>query len=152
MYCYVDQPCARLSAGSSFLLAAMRRWVEVAMVDQCPLMRLSGPFRHMAMRPMLDDFHIVMFAIRYADRHRMTFGRTDQPLITDIEAVLLALWSDVDAGLSARTRAVVTLLVEEAAVELVLRAIARVAAHMATLQLAPTGLDGIDAGSSDGAG
>ncbi|PEQ13572.1 hypothetical protein B2G71_04350 [Novosphingobium sp. PC22D] len=94
----------------------------------------------MAAHDVLDDFHALMLDLHRQGRLSMALGRLGHGRITGIEAVLLALWSDIVADCPDRARIILELLVCEQAVGCMMAHMERTAAHMAVLQLAAVGL------------
>lgn len=142
MYSLVDQPVSRLTTGSRFILDAMRGWVLSAMQNRCPAVTLAPSFSQTGMLPVLGEFHSLMLGLHRQGRLRMAFGDFRQIRITEIEAILLALWTDAAADRGERARLVLELLVVERAVEGALACMGRITTHMAMLGFAPSGLEG----------
>lgn len=140
MYKFVDQPCDRLTAGSRFILEAMRGWVMSAQQNRCPVVTLAPSFSRMAADRVLGDFHALMLDLHRQGRISMAFGPIGHDRITEIEAVLLSLWSEIVADCPDRTRIILELLVTEQAIDRMMAHMVRIAAHMSTLGLAPSGL------------
>jgi len=140
MYMFVDRPRDDLVAGSRFVLEAMRAWSAVAGQNRCPCLSLACSFARAGMREVLDDFSGVMRYMHRARRCRLSFGALYEQTISESEAVLLALWADIAAGNSDRVRAVLGLMLSKESIEPCTAHMMRVAAHMATLGLAPAGV------------
>ncbi|MFA7596956.1 MAG: hypothetical protein WCY92_11435 [Novosphingobium sp.] len=151
MYNFVDQSPHRLTSGSRFILVAMRGWVVSAEQNLCPPVTLARSFLQMAMYPVLHEFHIFMLGIHRNGQVGMAFGPLYHERIMEMEAVLLALWSDIVADRGERAQAVLELLVVEPVVEPLMACMVRIAAHMSTLGLAPSGISPSHPQHSDGA-
>ena len=139
MYSFVDQPCDRLTAGSHFVLKAMRGWIMSAEQNRCPLVTLAPSFSQMAAGRVLADFHALMLDFHHLGRLSMAFGAMNCQQITEIEAVILSLWSDIVAERHERARIILELLVTEPAIDRMMTHLVRFAAHMSTVGLAPSG-------------
>lgn len=140
MYSFVDQPTNRLSAGSHFLLWAMRGWVLSASQNRCPTVTLAASFSRMGGLEILNDFHEFMIGCLALAKCRLAFGEPEEPHIMESEAIMLALWSDVVADRIDRARALLALMILETRVDEVIAHMVRTAAHLSTVGLAPAGL------------
>jgi hypothetical protein len=139
MYHFLDQPVARLSPGSRLVLRAMRCWRDVAVAPVCAGQpRVAEAGRHDALS-LAADLQDLMLAL---DRHGlqpMRFAALDAAHITEAEALLLGLWADIVADRPEVARATLGLMVREPAINPIMAALTRVAAHLSTLGLAPAG-------------
>jgi len=81
-----------------------------------------------------------MLACHASATHTFGFGGLDQELITEDEALLLSLCSDIVSDNIERVRGILALAVEKHKVGLIVAGLVRIAAHLSTLRLAPAGL------------
>lgn len=116
MYNLVDRPLSILPEGSRFLLWAMRAWVVVQGRGECPPARLAPAFLKMSAIEALPHFHICMSTLNGAGREVVNFNCPHRDQISDSEAVLLRLWSDMAAGDECAAIAVIEMLVRDDAV------------------------------------
>lgn len=140
MYSFLDQPRSRLVPGSSFMLKAMRAWSAFAEQHRCPLVSLAPSFSQVGLRQALDPLHAIMLALHRDSRYRLAFGGLHDDRVTEGEALLLALWADVVSGNIVRVQAVMELFLTAPAIDPCIACMGRVAAQMAPLGLAPSGL------------
>lgn len=140
MYALVDRPKDRLIDGSRFLLWAMRAWSISANQNRCPTVTLAPSFARMGAREVLNDFHEMMLACHASTTRTFGFGGIDQDRITEDEALLLSLCSDVVIDNIERVRAVLALRIQKQKVGLIVARLVRIAAYLSTLGLGPTGL------------
>lgn len=115
MYDLVDRPISALSEGSRFLLWAMRAWVSSRDCNACPPAQLAPAFLRMGAIEALPHFHIAMSALN-ADARLLSFHCIHGPVISESEAVLLRLWSDMAAAEEKRAIKVLDLLLKNDAV------------------------------------
>jgi len=113
MYDLVDRPVSILPEGSRFLLWAMRAWLTVFGQGECPPARLAPPFLKMSAIEALPHFHIAMGTLNCAGREAIHFHCPHRGEISDCEAVLLRLWSDMADGDECAAIAVIEMLVRD---------------------------------------
>lgn len=116
MYDLVDRPIGVLPEGSRFLLWAMRAWVSTRERNACPPAKLGPAFLKVAAIDALPHFHMAMSALSSDSRAVLNFNCIHRPEISDSEAVLLHLWSDMAAGDEDRAVQVMDLLLKPEAV------------------------------------
>lgn len=112
MYDLVDRPVSILPEGSRFLLWAMRAWLTVQAKGDCPPAKLAPAFLKMSAIEALPHFHIAMSTLNQAGREPIQFHCLHRGEISDSEAVLLRLWSDMAAGDECAAIAVIEMLVQ----------------------------------------
>jgi hypothetical protein len=139
MYQFLDQPIARLSPGSRFVLRAMRIWVLAVHMRVCPPRSLSSEMANLGALEITGDLHRLMLALHCHGLRSMPFATPDAARVSEAEALMLALWSEVVADCPQAARTTLGLLVGEPAIEPMMAAMTRVAAHLSTLGLAPIG-------------
>ncbi len=138
VYSFVDQPHARLARGSHFLLWAMRCWVLCNQRGRCPVASMARSFSKIGLSGALRDFDALMLALdQLAGRH-MAFADHGHVLVTESEAVMLALWSDVGERQIDRAHATLVLLVPAADAEGIMARLETIAGQMARIGLTPT--------------
>ncbi|RKF22673.1 hypothetical protein D6851_05540 [Altericroceibacterium spongiae] len=140
MYRFIDRSPSRLSEGSHFLLRAMRGWTLAAAARRCPPVSLAGSFAGMELLHVLGDFHQFMCEIHCCGQRLKAMGAITHPRITEFEAVMLALWSDVAQGNEEQVSAVLDLLVSQPSIERLAARMTHIAADMKQADLSPTGL------------
>lgn len=113
MYDLVDRPVSILPEGSRFLLWAMRAWVTVQGRGDCPPAKLGAAFLKMSAIEALPHFHIAMSTLNCAGREAIHFHCPHRGEISDDEAVLLRLWSDMADGDECAAIKVMELLVRD---------------------------------------
>lgn len=116
MYDLVDRPVSALPEGSRFLLWAMRAWVATRARNACPPAQLAPAFLKMGVIEALPHFHLSMSALNGDAREMLSFHCLHAPGISESEAVLLRLWSDMAAGEERRAIKVMDLLLKGEAV------------------------------------
>lgn len=139
MYSFVDQPPRHLSDGSHFLLCAMRAWVASAVQQRCPSVALAPAFSRAGLLDMIGDFSDAMGHFHRCGTRTFSFGPMGLARITEIEAVMLALWADMTSQNHDRARAVLLLLVTEGQVDCLIALMARITMRMERGERAPTG-------------
>jgi hypothetical protein len=149
LYSFVDQPADRLVTGSHFILWAMRGWVVSARQNRCPLVTLAPAFSRVNVLEVLRDFHELMLDFHRGSCRCGAFDTLHAPRVTETEAVMLALWSDVVAGRQERANAVLALMVPKSPAGRLHRRMDRVAARMAAMSIAPAGLAALDQAASN---
>jgi len=138
MYRFIDQSPDRLAGASHFLWWAMRGWVISIQRNRCPAASLASSFVRMRMHEVLSDFNELMLTLNHRGQRRMSFGDHDYPTITEIEAIMMALWVDIAENELERARAVLTLIVLETKVDYMMARLSRVIAHMASIEFLPS--------------
>ena len=140
MYDFVDQSAARLTEGSRFILWAMREWSSASRGGICPPKVLAPAFLRIEAGEILGDFHTLMVYVHRHGGEQLVFRSTDESIISETEAVLLALWREVTAGRREQVRRLVPHLVCETVASATSGAVERAAARLSALGLAPSGL------------
>ncbi|MCF8710029.1 hypothetical protein [Rhizorhapis sp. SPR117] len=112
MYDLVDRSVSILPAGSRFLLWAMRGWVSACGRGDCPPGQLAPAFIKSGTIETLSHFHITMCLLNCNGRQILNFHCVHQPQISESEAVLLRLWSEIAAGNERAALPIIELLVE----------------------------------------
>lgn len=116
MYDLIDRPISVLAEGSRFLLWGMRAWVSARQRNACPPATLAAAFLKMGAIEALPHFHMTMSALNSDARQLLNFHCIHRREISESEAVLLQLWSDMAAGKEERAIKVMELLLEAHAV------------------------------------
>ena len=137
MYDLVDRPVSILPEGSRFLLWAMRAWVTVQVKGECPPARLAPAFLKMSAIEALPHFHIAMHTLNRAGREAIHFHCPHRGQISDSEAVLLRLWSDMAGGDERLAIKVMEMLVRNAAVTRLFAAVRAALPGLAAAGLPP---------------
>ena len=94
MYAYLDRPIATLDEGSRILIWAVRRWVAAVERRTCPVAALGSALADRGLVPALVPFHRVMGLLATHARQDLPFANFSNPLVSEGEAVLLAMVSD----------------------------------------------------------
>lgn len=134
MYRYIDQSPDCLTGGGHLLLWAMRAWAASAEQHRCPCIILRRSFADLQLIEILPDFHQVMLTLHRRGQQPLRFGGPGLSRITESEAVMLALWSDV-AGGRERAAKVLALMLAEADVARAMAAMTSVALRMSAAGL-----------------
>lgn len=140
MYDLIDQPIGRLCQGSGILLWAMRGWTRALKRRQCPLSTIAPTFCHMRVLPALQDFHAVMGLWNRNGLIKIAIASINTPVVSEDEAMLLALWRHAATGRFGALRETLNLLLEEEAVASVEGAMIEAVAKLAQADIAPLGL------------
>lgn len=140
MYAFVDQPVARLSHGSRFVLWAMRAWIHAMEKRRCPPAALAPAFAKMDVLPAIPDLQIVMAMMNRDALEQRSFGAIDCGNIHEDEAVMLDLWRDVAFGNADHARATLALLVSDEAIGPIIRAMTEMTAKLTAAALNPIGI------------
>ena len=138
MYDLIDRPVTLLPKGSRFLLWAMRAWVTVSRKGDCPPARLASAFLRMSAIEALPHFHIAMSALNVDGKAFLEFHCLHRDQISDGEAVLLHLWSDMAARNESASITIIEMLVKEEAVLPLFSAIKAAVPGFQTAGLTPT--------------
>lgn len=146
MYAFVDRPVERLSDAGSFLLHAMRSWIQAAAQRSCPPGALAPAFARVGALAALPNVHRVMADLNLHARQRVAFMPLCCGTIGEDEAVLLQLWRDTRTD-PARAQETMALLLETDAVasafDALLGAVARLAdAGLAQVSIAMDAVPG----------
>jgi hypothetical protein len=94
----------------------MRAWLTVQVKGECPPARLAPAFLKMSAIEALPHFHIAMHTLNCAGREAIHFHCPHRGEISDSEAVLLRLWSDMAGGEECAAIKVMEMLVRDDAV------------------------------------
>lgn len=137
MYDLIDRPVTLLPKGSRFLLWAMRAWITVSRKGDCPPAQLASAFLRMSTIEALPHFHIAMSALDHDGKAFLEFHCLHRDQISDSEAVLLHLWSDMAAGNESTSIAIIEMLVKEDAVLPLFSAIKAAMPGLLAADLAP---------------
>jgi hypothetical protein len=136
VYSFLDQPHATLAKGNHFLLWAMRCWILCRQQGRCPVESMRHSFSKMGLDAALRDFDALMHALDDHAIDHLSFADHAYRKITESEAVILALWTDVAANVHDRAGAVLALIVQPEKVVEILERLKRVVGHMANLEFA----------------
>lgn len=137
MYDLIDRPISVLPEGSRFLLWAMRGWVATRERNGCPPAKLAPAFLKMAAIEALPHFHIAMSALNSDARELLNFHCIHRQDISESEAVLLQLWSDMAEGQEEGALRVLELLLKPEAVTNMFSAIRAALPGLEAANLAP---------------
>ncbi|HEY9581154.1 MAG TPA: hypothetical protein VIR65_14970 [Rhizorhapis sp.] len=137
MYDLVDRPIAMLPTGSLFLLRAMRGWALACRARACPPGPLVTSFLKAGAIEALPHFHIAMAALNSDALGTLHFNCIHKPVISDGEAILLQLWSDLANGNECAALRVMELLVKADAVSPVFSAMRATVLGLNMAGLAP---------------
>lgn len=138
MYNFVDQPHRRLARGSHVLLWAMRYWAICRKEGRCSVSVMGDSFWAMGLHEVLPDFDRLMRTFHRSGPHHLNFADHAHPVITESEAVLLALWCGVAEGEYDRAEAVLRLMIADDDVCRVVAGLRVVIDHMGALDLMPS--------------
>lgn len=137
MYRFVDQPLEAQDEGTRFLVWAMRQWVAAALDGRCACHTLCGAFAVLGVADAIDDFHIAMRTLCNNARVPLRFGAVDRELISEHEAILVALTHSAAWREERAVTAVARQLVHPDMAALLARSLAAVARSMARGGLVP---------------
>ena len=140
MYAFVDQPVECLSRGGRFLLWAMRGWATAIDRGTCPPVALSRGFAGVSVMSALPDFHIAMALLNKDASTTFALAPMNADRITEDEAVLIGLWSDLALGDLDHLRDTLVLVAETDAVAPIARAMANVTAKLIVAGFEMSGL------------
>ncbi|MPT47939.1 MAG: hypothetical protein E2598_05900 [Sphingobium sp.] len=140
MYSLIDQPTQKLCRGSHFLLWAMRGWIHAMEKQKCPPAALGPGFSCAGLLPALPHFNQVMALLNRNSLENIAVAPMPCRHILEDEAILLALWRDMTAGLTDSAQETLTLLVEEEVIPPLYRAMMAISEKMAGVNLPPYGL------------
>ncbi len=94
MYQFVDRPVASLAPGSRLVLWAARGWAHARANGGCPPGAVAPAFLHCGAIAALPDIHRLFALLAGAEDEGLAVAAMGDPLVGDIEAVLLRLWAD----------------------------------------------------------
>lgn len=137
MYLFLDISPDRLVGGSRFLFWAMRGWVNSLARDRCPAATLFPAFQRKGLSEVLPDFHKVMFVVHHREYRRIPFAERGMADITEFEAVMLSLWSDIAEGATDKAQATLKTFMDENWIEDSVEGMCRVVNCMAERGIAP---------------
>lgn len=140
MYAYVDHPVGSVCNSGRFLLWAMRSWANAIEHRICPLAALSGGFAGLGALHVLPHFHIALALINRNGHEPISLAPISCPHIVEHEAVLLALWRELSISAFDNVTATLALLVAEAAVSPISRAMTMVTAKLIAVGFDLSGL------------
>lgn len=139
MYNFVDRPHRCLGRGHHFLLWAMRCWVLLRERELSTALIMERSFSRLGLLTILPTFDALMDRLHSESTRRLLFGDHAEPMILESEAVMLALWCDVDADGADRAHSVLRLIVREDAVDAIQGRMTCIARCMAAEGLTPAG-------------
>lgn len=137
MYRFVDQPVASLGNGARLLLWGMREWVSAIHSRRCPEARLLPVFARWNINDMLLPFTEMMRTLNLRARHDIAFGPPRCCIVSEDEAILLALAADVDRRPPDEMTATISLIVRTGHVAPMHVAVRQVVAAMRAAGLTP---------------
>ncbi len=137
MYRFVDQPVASLGTGARLLLWGMREWVSAIHDRRCPEARLLPVFARWNINDMLLPFTEMMRTLNLRARNDIGFAPPHCCVVSEDEAVLLALAADVDRRSPDEMTATLSLIVRTGYVAPMHVAVRQVVAAMGAAGLAP---------------
>ncbi|HWK42460.1 MAG TPA: hypothetical protein VNR60_11070 [Croceibacterium sp.] len=138
MYSFIDVSPDRVAGGSRFLFWAMRGWSSALARDICPAASLAQAFVRKGMAPVLADFHKLMFVLNHREYRLIPFTERGIARVTEFEAIMLSLWSDIAEGEHGRARATLGAFLDENWIEDVVTGMSDVVGHMADIGLTPS--------------
>ena len=121
MYQFIDRPLLTLSGEARMVVAAMRVWREAYQAHICPAAALMPLFvgpRACAIGPV----HMVMAIMTLDARTTLDMDLTGAPVVSEGEAVLLALWSRIAQGETLGPRDTLAMLLPAHLVDTAMRA------------------------------
>jgi hypothetical protein len=113
MYQLIDQRTASLCAGRRFLLWAMRGWVRALGRGVCPPGAIAPVFQRRGVLSALPHLHRFLEEVNVHALDKVGFADPDWSRVTEWEAILLTLWSDVASGQADRALATLKLMLQE---------------------------------------
>lgn len=137
MYRFVDQPVASLGTGARLLLWGMREWVAAVHDRRCPEARLLPVFARWNINDMLLPFTEMMRTLNLRARNDIAFAPPRCCVVSEDEAVLLALAADVDCRPPDEMTATLSLIVRTGHVAPMHVAVRQVVAAMGAAGLVP---------------
>ena len=94
MYAYLDRPIATLDQGSKILIWAMRQWTATVEKRGCPVAALGKSLADRGLIAALAPFHRMMGLLATHARQDLPFTTFCAPLVSEGEALVLALVAD----------------------------------------------------------
>ncbi len=140
MYDLVDQHFDRLCRGSGFLLWATRSWTHALEGRRCPPSVLAPAFGRMKILSVLPDFHKAMAHFNRDALAKFVISPLNAPVISEDEAILLALWRHAATANATLLRKSLELVVEDEAVAPIESAMIEAAVKLGQANLEPQGL------------
>lgn len=137
MYAFLDRQAAELDPGSHLLLKVMRSWVLAVAARACPHREMASLLDAAGAPPLAGRIGFVMQMLHRNGNQPMKFGQMEKPRITEAEALMLGLWTDITRDRGPNACATLELLVNPAAIGPMLHAMVEIVAHLSTVQLAP---------------
>ena len=92
MYRYLDRAITELSDGEQMVLRALRDWSVAVHRQRCPVDAVTLRFLSHRFIGGLEPFNEVLFLLSRHGRHRLELGCPCHPMITEGEAMLMALF------------------------------------------------------------
>lgn len=137
MYEFVDRRVTDLGGGGQLLICAMRIWVMATAQTQCPTARLAPAFVRHRIIGTLPLFNKAMTILNRDGLAHFSFGRLCCPLVSEDEAILLAMFGALSLNRSATLRDALALLVNEDAVAPLHDLVIRVSIELARIEMLP---------------
>jgi hypothetical protein len=137
MYAYVDRQLDTLDEGCRFLVWSMRAWVGSLGRSRCPAQMLAPAFAKWRMIGGLQSFHRTMLVLNRDGLETMSFHPLTCPRVSEHEAVMLSLVTEICDGRTPRARDTLDLLVSDSSVGDMLEGLSKLAAAMAIAGLLP---------------
>lgn len=140
LYDFLDQPVAKLCAGSRLLLWSLRAWADALARKSCPPAAIAPAYAMHQLLPAVNDLHMAAALLNSNGRTKFMLAPLRACRVSEDEALLIALWRDVASGDEPRARALLEACVDRSSVAPLMVAVGEHAAKMTIAGFAPLGL------------
>jgi hypothetical protein len=137
MYDFIDQRVITLDRGGQFLVWSMRNWVLAIQNRQCPPNAIGPAFAKWGMIGALPHFHMAMMILSKEGLETLQFSPVGCLLVSDDEAMLLALFRSLRDDRLDQISAMIDLLVPEGFAAHLLAALTAVSMRLSEGNLIP---------------